>query len=223
MNILIVEDEEKFLNILKLYFEKESFSVLLAKNLKEAFDIIKEDYKKVNFIILDRMLPDGDGDEILRYIREKNINIPVLMLTAKGNEQDRIEGLLLGSDDYVVKPVSPYEVVLRVKAIIKRMNINIDGEEILNYKDLKIDKKRFLVYCEDKKLDLTKVEFEILYKLIKNKGIVFTREQLIEFISPDGSYVSERTIDTHIKNIRKKLKRDYIKTVFGLGYKIEED
>ncbi|MCX8058567.1 MAG: response regulator transcription factor [Spirochaetes bacterium] len=222
MKVLIVEDEEKFLNILKLYFEKESFQVLESNNLKKALEIISNKSNNIDIIILDRLLPDGEGDDLLRYLRKNSMNIPVLMLTARGTEQDRIEGLLLGSDDYVVKPVSPYEIVLRVKNILKRVGKDLLDENVIIYKDLKIDKKRFLVFIENEKIELTKVEFEILYKLIKNKGIVFTRDQIINSIFNDGSYISERTVDAHIKNIRKKIKRDYIKTVFGLGYKVEE-
>ncbi len=218
MKILIVEDEQKFAEILKLYFEKEGYEVYLAENAQKGISIsLKEE---IDCIILDRMLPDMSGDEILKEVKAKK-NIPVLMLTAKGSDQDRIEGLLLGSDDYVVKPVTPYEVVLRVRAILKRAG-NYDIDRVI-FKDLELDRKYFLAKVAGEKIELTKAEFEILYKLALNPRVVFTRDQLIDAITPDGTVISDRTIDTHIKNIRKKIKKDYIKTVFGLGYKVDSE
>jgi|YNPMSStandDraft_1061717.scaffolds.fasta_scaffold00026_35 DNA-binding response OmpR family regulator len=223
MKILIVEDEEKLLYILSLYFEKEGFIVDKTQNLKDAIETIKNT-KNIDIIILDRMLPDGRGDDLIKVVRENNNNnIPILMLTAKGTEEDRIEGLLLGCDDYVVKPVSPFEIVLRVKAILKRSGKNSESINKIQYRDITLDKDKFIVLVDNSKVDLTKAEFEILFKLIKNKGMVLTRDQLVNAITPEGSFVSDRTIDTHIKNIRKKINRDYIKTVFGLGYKVEDD
>lgn len=216
MKILIVEDEKKYLEILKLYFEKEGYTVLVAQNGERGIELaLKEE---IDCIVLDRMLPGISGDDLLVKIRQVK-NIPVLMLTAKGSDQDRIEGLLIGSDDYVVKPVTPYEVVLRVRAILKRTGFN-DLNKVI-FKDLEMDRKYFYVKVEDEKIDLTKAEFEILFKLAQNPKVVFTRDQLIDAITPDGTVISDRTIDTHIKNIRKKIKKDYIKTVFGLGYKID--
>lgn len=217
MKILIVEDEEKFQVILRLYFEKEGFTVFSALNAEDGLEIIKKE--EIDCIILDRMLPAMSGDQFIKKLREKK-NIPVLMLTAKGTDDDRIEGLLLGSDDYVVKPVTPYEVVLRVKAILKR---TISNEDIVKFLDMQLDRKRFEVKIDEQKVNLTKAEFEILFKLASNPGVVFTRDQLMDAMTSDGTIISDRTIDTHIKNIRKKINRDYIKTIFGLGYKIDKD
>ncbi|HPO60577.1 MAG TPA: response regulator transcription factor [Exilispira sp.] len=217
MKILIVEDEEKFQVILRLYFEKEGFTVFSALNAEDGLEIIKKE--EIDCIILDRMLPAMSGDQFIKKLREKK-NIPVLMLTAKGTDDDRIEGLLLGSDDYVVKPVTPYEVVLRVKAILKRTTSN---EDIVKFLDMQLDRKRFEVKIDEQKVNLTKAQFEILFKLASNPGVVFTRDQLMDAMTSDGTIISDRTIDTHIKNIRKKINRDYIKTIFGLGYKIDKD
>ncbi|HNV43246.1 MAG TPA: response regulator transcription factor [Exilispira sp.] len=217
MKILIVEDEEKFQVILRLYFEKEGFTVFSALNAEDGLEIIKKE--EIDCIILDRMLPAMSGDQFIKKLREKK-NIPVLMLTAKGTDDDRIEGLLLGSDDYVVKPVTPYEVVLRVKAILKRTTSN---EDIVKFLDMQLDRKRFEVKIDEQKVNLTKAEFEILFKLASNPGVVFTRDQLMDAMTSDGTIISDRTIDSHIKNIRKKINRDYIKTIFGLGYKIDKD
>ncbi|MFN3412007.1 MAG: response regulator transcription factor [Exilispira sp.] len=218
MKILIVEDERKFLDILKLYFEKEGFDILTAETGEKGLELAIKN--EIDFIILDRMLPGISGDELLQKVREFK-NIPVLMLTAKGSDQDKIEGLLLGSDDYVVKPVTPYEVVLRVRAILKRSGfLNIDK---VKFEDLELDRKYFLVKVGDKKVDLTRAEFEILFKLVQNPRVVFSREQLIDTITESGTIISDRTIDTHIKNIRKKIGKDYIKTIFGLGYKIDNE
>lgn len=218
MKILIVEDEKKFVDILKLYFEKEGFSVLFSETAEKGLELALNN--DIDCIILDRMLPGLSGDELLKKIREVK-NIPVLMLTAKGSDQDKIEGLLLGSDDYVVKPVTPFEVVLRVRAILKRSGfVNIDKAV---FQDLELDRKYFQVKIDGEKIDLTKAEFEILFKLVQNPKMVFTREQLIDAITPDGTIISDRTIDTHIKNIRKKIKKEYIKTVFGIGYKIDSE
>jgi two-component system response regulator ResD len=217
MKILIVEDEEKFQVILRLYFEKEGFTVFSALNAEDGLEIVNKE--EIDCIILDRMLPAMSGDQFIKKLREKK-NTPVLMLTAKGTDDDRIEGLLLGSDDYVVKPVTPYEVVLRVKAILKRTS---SGEDIVKFMDMQLDRKRFEVKVGEQKVNLTKAEFEILFKLASNPGMVFTRDQLMDAITSDGIIISDRTIDTHIKNIRKKIDKDYIKTIFGLGYKIDKE
>jgi DNA-binding response OmpR family regulator len=217
MKILIVEDEEKFQVILRLYFEKEGFTVFSALNAEDGLEIVNKE--EIDCIILDRMLPAMSGDQFIKKLREKK-NTPVLMLTAKGTDDDRIEGLLLGSDDYVVKPVTPYEVVLRVKAILKRTS---SGEDIVKFMDMQLDRKRFEVKVGEQKVNLTKAEFEILFKLASNPGMVFTRDQLMDAITSDGTIISDRTIDTHIKNIRKKIDKDYIKTIFGLGYKIDKE
>ncbi len=218
MKILIVEDEIKFAEILKLYFDKEGFEVIISDSAEKGIEIALNN--TIDCIILDRMLPGVSGDELLKKIKEVK-NIPVLMLTAKGSDQDRIEGLLLGSDDYVVKPVTPFEIVLRVRAILKRAgNLNLNK---IVYKDLELDRRYFEVKVDKVKVDLTRAEFEILYKLASNPKVVFTRDQLIDAINTDGTIISDRTIDTHIKNIRKKIKKDYIKTVFGLGYKIDSE
>lgn len=218
MKILIVEDEKKYLEILKLYFEKDGFKVICAEDGEKGIDLALNN--DIDCIILDRMLPGISGDDVLKKIREVK-NTPVLMLTAKGTDNDKIEGLLLGSDDYVVKPVTPYEIILRVKAILKRSgSLTIDK---VIFKDLELDRKYFIAKVGEEKVELTKAEFEILFKLMQNPKVVLTRDQLIDAITGDGTIISDRTIDTHIKNIRKKIKRDYIKTVFGLGYKIDSD
>jgi DNA-binding response OmpR family regulator len=217
--ILVVEDEKKISDIVKAYLEKESFDVTVARNGQEAMSAIKEGF---DLVILDLMLPDMDGEDICRTVRQDS-DIPVIMLTAKSDEDDRIAGLGLGADDYVVKPFSPRELVARVKALLRRVKGN---KSILSFNsgDLVIDSSRFEVKKNSLPVVLTPTEFKLLHCLADRPGQVFTRLQLVNVILGYDFDGYDRTIDAHIKNIRHKIEDDqrrpaYIKTVYGVGYK----
>lgn len=223
--ILVVEDEKNISDVIKAYLEKESYRVKTAFDGEEAIDIFKSE--DIDLIILDLMIPKISGEEVCSAIRNIS-NVPIIMLTAKSDEEDKIEGLTIGADDYIVKPFSARELVTRVKALMRR-SYRTTGPlaEKLKFKgDLEIDIDKFLVIKDDKVIDLTANEFKILLALASNPKIVFTREQLINKafgLDYDGF---DRTIDTHIKNIRQKIesnprKPEYIVTVYGVGYKFE--
>lgn len=214
MKILLIEDEEKLRKIIKLYLEKEGFEVEEVSDGNEAIEKFQPSMYSV--VILDVMLPQKDGWSVLREIRKKD-DTPVIMLTARGEDDDKIFGFELGADDYVVKPVSPKEIVARVKAILKRTK-KPNSNDILF-----IDKAAREVYVKGQKINLTQKEYELLLYLYERQNIALSREQILNSVWGYEYYGDLRTVDTHIKNLREKLGdlRDYIKTVRGYGYKFE--
>jgi DNA-binding response OmpR family regulator len=222
--IHVVDDEPQIVKVLKAYLEKDGFQVITASDGKAALEMF--DREKPDFMILDLNLPGMDGLEICREVRRES-NIPILMLTARVEEADKLIGLKLGADDYVVKPFSPREVVARVHTIFRRADTkNIEGE-VIREGDLVIDLEKHTVKLAGKVIDLTPTEFGILVTLVKQPERVFSRLQIMEQAQGDAFEGYERTIDAHIKNIRIKLEPNpkkpiYIQTVFGLGYKFEK-
>jgi DNA-binding response OmpR family regulator len=220
-SILIIEDEAKVSEVIKAYLEKEGYNVYCADKGAEGIEIFNKHH--CNLVILDLMLPDITGEEICRTIRQKS-DVHIFMLTAKGALEDRIQGLNSGADEYLVKPFSPRELTARVNALFRRLNSESSDKLSFDNGSLVIDKqKREVRLCSDEVI-LTPNEFDILYVLASNKGKVFTREQLIEKTMGYDFEGFDRTIDVHIKNLRKKLKEDskqpkFIITVFGVGYK----
>ncbi len=219
-SILIVEDEKKIAEIVKAYLEKEKYRVEHAETGEEAFKYLNEPF---DLIILDLMLPDIQGEELCSIIRE-NSDVPVIMLTAKSAEEDRIKGLGIGADDYVVKPFSPRELVARVKAQLRRAGKT--KKKILSYNrgTLKIDTIHYEVMKEDKQVVLTPTEFKILIALAENPGRVFSRDQLVNVVQGYDFEGYDRTVDAHVKNLRHKIEKDskeplFIRTVYGIGYK----
>ena len=217
--ILVVEDESKIAEIVKAYLEKDSFEVTFAHTGEKAVSLLKEGF---DLIILDLMLPDMDGEDICETIR-KDSDLPIIMLTAKSDEDDRIAGLGLGADDYVVKPFSPRELVARVKALLRRAKGTKEIKSF-NNKDLVIDSLRFEITKKGSVVVLTPTEFKLLQCLSDRPGQVFTRLQLVNVILGYDFEGYDRTIDAHIKNIRHKIEDDqrnpsYIKTVYGIGYR----
>ena len=217
--ILVVEDETKIAEIVKAYLEKDSFEVTVAHTGGKAVSLLKEGF---DLIILDLMLPDMDGEDICETIR-KDSDLPIIMLTAKSDEDDRIAGLGLGADDYVVKPFSPRELVARVKALLRRAKGTKEIKSF-NNKDLVIDSLRFEITKKGSVVVLTPTEFKLLQCLSDRPGQVFTRLQLVNVILGYDFEGYDRTIDAHIKNIRHKIEDDqrnpsYIKTVYGIGYR----
>ncbi|MCM8804785.1 MAG: response regulator transcription factor [Candidatus Omnitrophica bacterium] len=222
MLIAIVEDEKDILNLISLHLKKSGFNVKEFQNGKDFLNYLKNDIP--NLIILDLMLPDIDGLEICKYLKKeiKYSNIPTIILTAKGEEVDKILGLELGADDYITKPFSIKEVIARVKAVLRRYEVKVNILEIGNI--VKVDLDKYEVYVKGEKINLTTTEFNILKILLSKKGWVFSREKILEELWQGEKAVIDRTVDVHIKNLREKLKEGgkFIVNVRGVGYKIEE-
>jgi DNA-binding response OmpR family regulator len=217
--ILVIEDEGKIAEIVKAYLEKEKFKVTVAETGQKAISVLKEGF---DLIILDLMLPDMEGEEICQTIRGDS-DIPIIMLTVKSEEEDRIKGLGLGADDYVVKPFSPRELVARVKALLRRTKGTRESISF-NRGDLVIDSLQFEVRKKGSTVVLTPTEFKLLQCVAERPGQIFTRLQLVNVILGYDFEGYDRTIDAHIKNIRHKIEDDqrnpsYLKTVYGVGYK----
>jgi two-component system alkaline phosphatase synthesis response regulator PhoP len=221
--ILVVDDEPQIVKVLKAYLEKGGFGVVTAADGNTAFSIFQRE--KPDFLILDLNLPGMDGLDICRAIRRES-NVPILMLTARVEEADRLIGLELGADDYVIKPFSPREVVARVRTILRRTAAEPSRPEAIRVGELVIDTGQHTVHLAGRPIELTPTEFEILVTLAKQPKRVFSRLQIMEQAQGDAFEGYERTIDAHIKNIRIKLEPNpkkpvYLQTVFGLGYKLE--
>lgn len=219
MTILIVDDEVLIRNVIKEYLLNEGYKVLEAKDGFDALRVISDN--KVDLIVLDIMMPKMDGFTCLSEIR-KTKNIPVIMLSARKEEIDKLNSFDLGVDDYVTKPFSPKELVARVKAHLKRTTPN---NENYTYKNLIVDYKGRKVTINDKEVNLTPKEYELLTYFIKNKGIALSREQLLNNVWDYDYYGDDRTVDTHIKMLRKSLGeyRNLIKTIREVGYKYETE
>jgi DNA-binding response OmpR family regulator len=221
--IFIVDDEPQIARVLKAYLEKAGYQVVTADNGKNALVIFQRE--KPDFMILDLNLPGLDGLEVCKSIR-RDSNIPILMLTARVEEADKLIGLELGADDYVIKPFSPREVVARVRTILRRAAAEPFQTNVILVGDLLIDLDQHSVNLSDQSVELTPTEFDLLVVLARQPRRVFTRLQLMEQAQGSAFEGYERTIDAHIKNIRLKLEPNpkkpvYIQTVFGVGYKIE--
>ena len=223
--ILVVDDEKKIRSIVAKYLENENFKVQTAADGKEALSQFKS--YQPDLMVLDLMLPELSGEEVCQKIRQYS-DLPILMLTAKSREKDKIQGFDFGADDYLVKPFSPRELVARVKAIIRRSDYNAHKSEVLIYDQgkIKIFPAEMKVELQGDDANLTKTEFDILYTLSKNADHVLSRDQLAGKVMGLEFKGFDRTIDAHIKNIRKKLsltKDEYIKTIYGAGYKFVGD
>ncbi len=221
--ILVVDDEPQILKVLKMYLEQSNYQVAVASDGKAALSVFQRE--KPDFVILDLNLPGLDGLDVCRSIR-RDSNVPILMLTARVEEADKLIGLELGADDYVVKPFSPREVVARVRTIFRRTDIEPGQPDVLRVGDLEIDLELHTVKVSGRLVDLTPTEFDILTVLARQPKRVFTRLQIMEQAQGSAFEGYERTIDAHIKNIRLKIESNpkepvYIQTVFGVGYKLE--
>jgi DNA-binding response OmpR family regulator len=222
--ILVVEDDRKIAKVVKVYLEGEGFRVFTVEKGKEALDIALKE--PLSLVILDLMLPDMSGEEICQELKEIG-DFPVIMLTAKSSEEERVAGFALGADDYVVKPFSPRELMARVKAVMKRsqkQDISDKGPISFNKGRLSIDSRSYEVRNKDLLLTLTPTEFKILSVLAGSPGRVFTRGELVDGALGYQFEGYERSIDAHIKNIRQKIEDDprsplFITTVYGVGYK----
>jgi len=226
--ILVIEDEKDIVELITYNLGKNGFSVDYAYNGEEGLKKIRT--TKYDLILLDIMLPGIGGFELCKLLKEdpESSEIPIIFLTARTLEADKVLGLELGADDYITKPFSPRELIARIKAVLRRFNPKKDGDSVLQIRDLKLDKKKFIAYLRDKPLDLSATEFKILCFLMEQKGRVCTREQLLEAVWGDEGYVNPRTIDVHIKRLRMQIednpsKPRYIKTKRGFGYYISDE
>jgi len=223
--ILIVEDDKHISKLVKFNLEKADYDCTVAPTGEKALDTLKR--QAVDLVILDIMLPGIDGLEVCREIKqhEKLKSTPVIMLTAKGEEIDRIVGLELGADDYMTKPFSPRELILRIKAILKRSKTEPSTKDLLSADDITINIPKHKVTVKDKVVDLTQMEFKLLVTLVERRGRVQTRDRLLSDVWSIDTSVDTRTIDTHIKRLREKLGKPgrLIETVRGLGYRLKEE
>lgn len=220
--ILVVDDEENVSGLLKLYLEAEGFIVEIAEDGLKALELAKS--IKPDLIILDIMLPFKNGWQVAQEIR-KDMDTPIIMLSAKGEESDKILGLNLGGDDYVTKPFSPGEITARVKAILRRTKVEVQESVILNFPKLVIDFSKYEIIASGIKIVSTPKEVELMWLLANNPGIVFTRDRLLDKIWGYDYLGDSRTVDTHVKRLRRKIEKcelyTYIQTVWGVGYKFE--
>ena len=219
--ILVVEDELKLANILVEYLQKEDFKTKHIDTGTRVIPWIKK--HDPDLVLLDLMLPAMNGKDICQEIRTFS-HLPVIMITAMVDEIDRLIGLEMGADDYICKPFSPKEVVARVKAVLRRTDPEYVKDNLSN--GFEIDSERFSITLDGIKLDLTPVEFRLLAMFIEHPGRVYNRDQILNMIFDDGRIVLDRTVDTHIKNLRHKLKKinpktDYIRSLYGVGYSFE--
>jgi len=221
--ILVVDDEKDILDLVSYNLEQEGFRILKATDGPSALALAEKEVP--DLIVLDLMLPQLSGTEVCKILKknDRTAGIPIIMLTAKGDEVDRVVGFELGADDYVTKPFSPRELVLRVKAVLKRRKEK-EVREVIGIDGLKIDTPKHLVSVDDKPVTLTPTEFRLLLTLIERRGRVLTRDVLLDTVWGDDYPGFDRTVDTHIRRLRAKLGRmgQFIETVRGLGYRFKE-
>lgn len=225
--ILVVDDERKIVGLARDYLEHAGFAVLTANDGPAAIDAVER--RHPNLVVLDLGLPGLDGLDVTRRIR-RDSNLPVIMLTARDDELDKLLGLELGADDYLTKPFSPRELVARVRAVLRRVDAGAraDADEIIRAGDLTLDVPRMRADLGDHSIDLTPTEFQLLAALARQPGRIFTRSQLLDAVHGVAFESYERAIDTHVKNIRRKIEPDprrptLILTVYGVGYRFADD
>jgi DNA-binding response OmpR family regulator len=224
--ILIVEDEKSISKLVKYNLEKAGFEAIAAKSGEDSLKILSG--RQIDLAIIDIMLPGMDGLAVCKHIKQGSgtENMPVIMLTAKGEEIDKVVGFEVGADDYIVKPFSPRELILRIKAILKRGEVKeAEEKEIITAYDISINMPKHEVTVKGKVVDLTNMEFKLLCTLIKRRGRVQTRERLLDDVWGIDTMVETRTIDTHVKSLRSKLGKDgkAIETVHGMGYRFSDN
>lgn len=223
MNILIAEDEERMRRLVKDFLTKDGYTVIEAADGQEAMDIIETKLGQLSMIILDVMMPHYDGWSVLRHIRKKDANIPVIMLTARSEDSDEVFGLELGASDYITKPFSPIVLMARVKLLLRQQQENTGSGEKKDFDGLEIDEVARIVTCNGKRVDLSPKEYELLVYLAVNRKVALSREQILNALWGYDFFGEVRTVDTHIKKLRAKLgeKGNLIETVRGYGYRFE--
>jgi two-component system, OmpR family, alkaline phosphatase synthesis response regulator PhoP len=229
--VLVVDDEQNILTLLQYNLEQNGFEVVTATDGEMGRDLAVS--LNPDFIVLDLMLPKLDGIEVCKQLRQQKVSTPILMLTAKDDEFDKIIGLELGADDYMTKPFSPREVVARVKAILRRTQVPVnqptqdEEKDFIQISNLKIYPNKYEAFMEDELIELTPKEFELLMYLVTNKGRVLTRDQLLSAVWNYDFAGDTRIVDVHISHLREKIEKNskkpvFIKTIRGIGYKLEE-
>ncbi len=222
--ILVVDDEPKFVEVLRAYLERAGFGVVTAGDGQEALAVFR--HAKPNLVLLDLNLPEMDGLDVARTI-QREAGTPIIMVTARVQEADRLIGLELGADDYIIKPFSPREVVARVRAVLRRAEGPAAAVDILRAGAIEMNLTKHTVRVGEKQVELTHTEFELLQALMQEPGRAFTRMQLLDRVQGEAFEGYDRTVDAHIKNLRQKIGDDpksprFILTVFGVGYKFAE-
>lgn len=223
--ILVVDDEKKIVDIVKAYLERERYQVIVAYDGEEALDMARE--QQPDLLVLDLMLPGISGWDVCRILRKES-DIPIIMLTARDEVTDKIVGLELGADDYVTKPFDPKELVSRVKSVLRRSQGSATYSAVLKVGEMTIDVEKRLARIAGEAVELTSTEFDLLKIMAQHPGRVYSRMKLLDEIQGDSYEGYERTIDSHIKNLRKKIEPDpnqprHIVTVYGVGYKLQEN
>ena len=220
IKILVVDDESRMRKLVKDFLEREGFEVLEAGDGMEAMEIFYEE-KEIALIILDVMMPKMDGWQVCREVRQSS-KVPIIMLTARSEERDELQGFDLGIDEYISKPFSPKILVARVEAVLRRTH-GIDASSVMDAGGIEIDKSAHMVKIDGKEIDLSFKEFELLTYFVENQGIALSREKILNNVWNYDYFGDSRTIDTHVKKLRNKLgdKGNYIKTIWGMGYKFE--
>jgi two-component system alkaline phosphatase synthesis response regulator PhoP len=223
--ILVVDDEARIAEICRDYLERAGFKVMIAANGADALTLART--KPPDLVVLDLGLPKMDGLDVTRALRKRS-NVPIIMLTARVDESDKLIGLELGADDYLTKPFSPKELVARVRAVFRRTDLGSGHGDVVRAADVTLDVPRMHATVADRTVDLTSTEFELLVMMMRQPGRVFTRGQLLDAVRGDELESLDRVIDVHIKNLRRKLEPDprsprYVLTVYGVGYKFAEE
>lgn len=219
--ILVVDDEERLVSLVKAYLEQGGFRVVTAKDGRNALFIARQE--RPDLILLDVMMPEMDGHEFMRLHRHER-NTPIILLTAKIEEDDKIIGLELGADDYITKPFSPRELLARIRAVLRRLGQDSPLGQVLRAGNVTLDQERYLVEVSGNRVDLTRSEFDLLATLMSSPGRVYSRLDLLDRLQGTAFEGYERTVDVHVKNLRSKIepnpkKPEYIQTVYGVGYR----
>jgi DNA-binding response OmpR family regulator len=217
--VLIADDEKNIVQLARMYLQAEGFTVETASNGQEALDKVKQ--ARPDLLVLDLMMPDLDGWDVCRRLRKES-DLPIIMLTARSDDVDKIVGLELGADDYMTKPFNARELVARIKAVLRRYAVGKTPEKVLQVGDLRIDSERHEVTVGDRTVELRPKEFELLTTLARNPGVVFDRERLLKLAWGYDYYGDSRTVDVHVTWLREKLRESTarIQTVWGVGYKL---
>jgi len=218
-SIVIVEDEEDILELIEYNLEKQGFETIGFLSTKNVFQVLQEE--SIDLLIMDRNLPGTEGSEFVADLRSKGIEIPVIFLTAKNKESDIEEGFEVGADDYITKPFRMKELILRIKAVLKRTKIDLNKSTVV-YRDLNLNLASRQLHINKNLIELSKLEFDLLYTLINNQNIVLNREFLLEHVWNSDEFYQDRTVNVAINRLKEKIdpekKKDYIKTVRGVGY-----